>query len=102
LDVADLNTDLANLHIQVLAIVDVVVSKLKRFHAYDLQDIEAMVERGLVDHGLLVEPFREAIDGYPLDARAEDLPRYIANLHRVERDLLGVPETAIELPSWLD
>lgn len=102
LDVADLNTDLAKLHIQVLAIVDVVVSKLKRFHAYDLQDIEAMVERGLVDHGLLVERFREAVDGYLLDARAEDLPRYVANLHRVERDLLAVPETAIELPSWLD
>jgi hypothetical protein len=102
LDVADLNTDLASLHIQVLAIVDVVVSKLKRFHAYDLQDIEAMVERGFVDHGLLVERFREAVDGYLLDARAEDLPRYVANLHRVERDLLGVPETAIELPSWLD
>jgi len=29
-----------------------VVSKLKRFHAYDLQDIEAMVEREFVDRGL--------------------------------------------------
>jgi hypothetical protein len=102
LDVADLNTDLTNLHVQVLTIVDVVVSKLKRFHAYDLQDIEAMVQRGLVDHDVLIERFREAVDGYLLDARAEDLPRYVANLHRLERDLLGVPETAIELPSWLD
>jgi hypothetical protein len=102
LDVPDLNGDIANFHLQVLHIVDVVVSKLKRFHPYDLQDIDAMVERGLVDHGLLIERFRDAVDGYLLDARAEDLPKYVANLHQVERDLLGVPETAIELPSWVD
>lgn len=54
----------ARIRAQVLSVVDVVVSKLKRLHAYDLQDIEA--------------------------------------IHRVERNLLGVPETAIELPSWLD
>jgi hypothetical protein len=102
LDIPDLNADLTNFHVQVLQIVDVVVSKLKRFHAYDLQDIEAMVERGLVNHGLLIERFREAVDGYLLDARADDLPKYVANLHRVERDLFGAPETAIELPSWVD
>jgi hypothetical protein len=101
-DVPDLNAGLTNLHVQVLHIVDVVVSKLKRFHPYDLQDIDAMVASGLVDHGLLIERFREAVDGYLLDARAEDLPKYVANLHQVERDLFGVPETAIELPSWLD
>jgi len=101
-DVPDLNAGLTNLHVQVLHIVDVVVSKLKRFHAYDLQDIDAMVERGLVDHGVLIERFRDAVDGYLLDARAEDLPKYVANLHQVERDLFGVAETAIELPSWLD
>jgi hypothetical protein len=61
-----------------------------------------MVERGIVDHGLLIERFREAVDGYLLDARAEDLPKYVANLHQVQRDLFGVPETEIELPSWLD
>jgi hypothetical protein len=100
--VPDLNANLANFHVQVLQIVDVVVSKLKRFHPYDLQDIDAMVESGLVDHGLLIDRFREAVDAYLLDARADDLPKYIANLHQVERDLFGVAETAIELPSWLD
>ncbi|HEY1551709.1 MAG TPA: hypothetical protein VGG28_27970 [Kofleriaceae bacterium] len=30
-----------------------------------------------------------------------DLPKYVANLHRVERDMLGVDETEIELPSWI-
>jgi hypothetical protein len=102
LEVPDLNPDLTSFHVQVLDVVDVVVSKLKRFHAFDLQDIEAMVERGFVDHGVLIERFREAVDGYLLDARAEDLPKYVANLHQVERDLFGVPETAIELPGWLD
>jgi len=34
-----------------------------------------------------------------LDARASELPRYIANFHRVERDMLLVPETEIELPA---
>jgi hypothetical protein len=102
LDAPDLNGALASFHVQVLHIADVVVSKLKRFHPYDLQDIDAMVERGRLDHGVLVEHFREAVDGYLLDARAEDLPKYVANLHQVERDLYGVPETMIELPSWLD
>jgi hypothetical protein len=30
------------------------------------------------------------------------VPRwYVANLHRVERDMIGVDETEIELPSWI-
>ena len=35
------------------------------------------------------------------DARASDLPRYVENLHRVERDMRGVDETEIELLSWI-
>ena len=34
-------------------------------------------------------------------ATEADLPRIVANLHRVERDMLGVDETDIELPSWI-
>jgi hypothetical protein len=45
------------------------VRELKRCHSYDLPDIEAMVDRRLVDHGLLIERFREPVDGYSLDAR---------------------------------
>jgi hypothetical protein len=36
------------------------------------------------------------------DARADDLPRIVRNLHRVERDMFDVPETDIELPPWVD
>lgn len=86
---------------EVLDVTDVVVSKLKRFHANDRSDIEAMVVRGLVSHEELVARFRSAVDAFLLDARAADLPRYVRNLHEVERDLFVVEETEIELPEWI-
>jgi hypothetical protein len=97
----ELNQALQRIEVSVLDVVDVVVSKLNRFSANDLDDIEAMIDRDLVPHDLLIARFRAAADLYVLDARASDLPRYVANLHRVERDLLTVPETEIELPSWI-
>lgn len=48
--------------VEVLDVVDVVVSKLKRFHTNDRADIDAMVERGLVTHESLVQRFRNAAD----------------------------------------
>lgn len=99
--VPDLNQALVRLDIVVLDVVDVVVSKLKRFHANDQADIDAMVERGLVPHDRLIERFRAAVDEFSGDARAEHLPAYVAHLHRVERDMLGVAESAIGLPSWI-
>jgi hypothetical protein len=86
----------------VLDIVDVVVSKLKRFSPNDVSDIEAMAQRGLLDGTRLVERFRSAVDVYAMDARAGDLPRYVRNLHRVQRDFLFDAETPIELPGWVD
>lgn len=101
LDVPDLNENLVHFHIEVLDVVDVVVSKLRRFHAHDVQDIEAMVDRGLVPHETLIKRFLAAVDCFTLDSRAEDLPKCVKNLNRVERDFLGVDETDIELPAWL-
>lgn len=92
---------LASFRVEVLDVVDVVVSKLARFHANDIRDVEAMVERDLVPPALLVDRFRAAMDFLLGDARDEHLPRYVRNLHQVERDLLGVAETEIELPGWL-
>ncbi len=97
----ELNNELKNFRIEVLQVVDVVVSKLKRVHAKDLVDIEAMIDRDLVPHPVLIERFRAAVDYFLLDARAEDLPKCIDNLHRVERDLFNVDETAIALPDWI-
>jgi hypothetical protein len=92
---------LRSFRIEALDVVDAVVSKLKRFSPADQEDIAAMVERGLVEHRLLVERFRSAADAFAGDARAEDLPRYVRNLHRVERDLFGVGPSEIELPEWI-
>ena len=70
--------------------------------ANDISDIVAMVELEQVDHSRLVDRFRAAVDAYAMDARAEDLPRYVRNLHRIERDHFQTTETPIELPSWID
>lgn len=92
---------LKNFEITALDITDVAVSKLKRFTSNDAADIRAVVEKGLISHALLVNRFRAAVDAYSTDARAEDLPRYVKNLHTVERDFLEVAESEIDLPGWL-
>jgi hypothetical protein len=97
-DVAELNAKLRHFSIAALDVVDVVVSKLKRFNANDVSDIEAMVERDLVPHDDLILRFRSAVESYSMDSRADDLPSYVANLNRIERDLFGLPPTEIELP----
>lgn len=96
-----LTETLRGFSIETLDIVDVVVSKLARFDANDQHDIEAMVERERVPHESLIERFRAAVDFLIGDAREVDLPEYVSNLNRVERDVLLVPETEIELPSWI-
>jgi hypothetical protein len=100
--ISGLTARLVHFQIEALHVVDVVVSKLKRFHANDRSDIQAMVELDLVPHGLLLDRFRSAMDAFSLDARAAELPTYVANLHLVERDFLGLDETEIELPSYID
>jgi hypothetical protein len=96
-----LNGQLHRLHVEVLDVVDVAVSKLKRLSPSDEAHIEAMVEAGLLPHHGVVSCFNEAVDAFLGDAREEDLPKYVANLHRIERDTYGVAPTAIELPSRL-
>jgi len=92
--------DLVHFEVVALDIVDVVVSKLKRFKPRDEEHIAAMIERGLVPHDVLVDRFGLAVEWFKWDARAEEVPNYCANLNRVERDLLGVDETAFDL-SWI-
>ena len=98
---SELNADLSNFEVEVLDIVDVVVSKLKRFSANDRADIGSMIDLGLVPHGQLIERFRNASDYFSHDARTPDLPAYIENLHQVEQDMMGVSRTDIELPPWI-
>jgi len=94
--------NLKNFSVDALDATDVVVSKLKRFNANDAGDVEAMVNMGVVEHARLIERFKSAVDGYELDARVEELPKFIANFHVVERDWFQVPETRIDLPDWMD
>jgi hypothetical protein len=97
-----LNVSLRSFEILALDVTDVVVSKLKRFHDNDRTDIQAMIDRELVDHAHLVSRFLSAADVFSMDARAQHLTRYAQNLNRVERECLGVPETEYQLPPWAD
>ncbi len=92
---------LTHFELRVLDVVDVVISKLKRFSPNDLSDIRAMVEGDHVPHSILIKRFESAVDFFAGDARSEDLPKYIENLNQVERDLFGVEETVIDVPSWI-
>lgn len=92
---------LKNFSVEVMDATDVVVTKLKRLNQNDIDDIKAMAERKLLDHQKLVARFNSAVDMFSTDARVEDLDKYIGNLNRVERDILGVPESDIEKPAWM-
>jgi hypothetical protein len=92
---------LTHLTVFALDVVDVVVSKLKRFDARDQEDIERVIDLGIIPHAELIERFRQAVDWFLMDARSSDLPTFCANLHRVERDMIGVDETVVELPTWI-
>jgi hypothetical protein len=92
---------LRNFAVDALDTVDVAVSKLKRFNASDADDVAAMVNMGAVGHEQFIDRLKSAVDGYSLDARAEDLPKVIANFHTVERDCYQAPETEIPLPDWM-
>ncbi|MDD5301692.1 MAG: DUF6036 family nucleotidyltransferase [Elusimicrobia bacterium] len=92
---------LSNFSVEVLDLTDVVVSKLKRLNQNDISDIEAMAQMRLLHHARLVERFEAAVDFHSTSAYAEDFPKCIANLNRIERDYLRVPESAIELPDWM-
>ena len=96
-----LSAMLRRFKIEVLDVVDVVVSKLKRLSSNDISDIEAMVNLGLIPLDLLIKRFKDAVDVFSMNARMDDLPQYVRNLHRVERDILATEETPIELPNWI-
>jgi hypothetical protein len=92
---------LKNFSVEALDVVDVAVSKLKRFNQSDKNDIRAMADRGLVDHKKLIARFEAAIDMFSTDARSEEFPHYIKNLRFVEKEILDVPSADIELPLWM-
>lgn len=96
----ELNASLRRFHVEVMGVVDVVVSKLARFNANDRADVDAMVARELVFHGDVVACFVEAVD-FKVDLTWGEFTRYVRNLHAVERDMFGVTPTEVQEPSWL-
>lgn len=89
-----------NFTFEVMDVVDVVLSKLKRFNTDDVGDIRAMAARELIDHKRLVARFEAAVDWFSMDARLAEVPRYLRNLHRVESEILDVPQSVIDIPEW--
>ncbi len=93
----DLNAAVTHFDVRTLDVVDLVVSKLKRFHANDRADISAMIERGLVDHALLVQRFRSAVDVWKTMA-AKIAPEILRSLNR---DFLNQPDQTLAPLLWL-
>ncbi len=88
--------------VSVLAIADVIVSKIRRFSVSDQDDIAAMIDAQRVAHDQLLLRMRFAIDYFNTDARApNDLPRIVENFNTVEGDFFGVAETRLDLPLWI-
>ena len=61
-------------------------------HGNDQSDIEVMIDRALVAHAELPDRFRTAVDAFKGNVHAEELLRYVRNLHRVDRDLFAAAE----------
>lgn len=74
---------LRHFSVRVLDVVDVVVSKLKRFNANDRSDIDAMVSAGHAPHDAVLERFHLAMDAHFHDERRA---AWIRNFNSVERD----------------
>jgi hypothetical protein len=96
----ELSRHLRSFEVEVMSVLDVVVSKLVRFGANDQADIDAMVERALLDHAELVRCFVDAID-FQQSVDCQQFADRVAHLHIVERDMFGVEPTYIEEPSWI-
>jgi len=97
-----LNMTMRNFQVEALDIVDVVVSKLKRFNANDRKDIEAMANLGHLDPEVLIQRFRSAADGCLGSAQADDLALCAERLNAVERDWLYTDETTFDFEEMDD
>lgn len=92
---------LKNFQVEALDVVDVLVSKLKPFRVQDREDLRTMIHGGFADHAIFIERFKSAVDRWSYDSRATDLPKYVENLHVVEREMFFVAESEIEVPDWI-
>jgi Nucleotidyltransferase of unknown function (DUF6036) len=99
----ELTAQLEHFEVEVLDIVDVVVSKLKPYRPSDIEDIAAMASQGHLDPESFLERFRSAIDRFMDGSQgSEKLSDIVKNFHAVQRDHLFTAETPIDLPDWAD
>jgi len=84
---------LRNFRVSVLDIADVLVSKLKRFHGDDQDDIQAMIDNKALTHEHMLERFFLVIDRYRHDGQSRHLPKMAQRFNDIERDGFLVDET---------
>lgn len=94
--------DYQHFRLEVLDVLDVVVTKLARFHKTDRDDIAAMVERDLIEPERFAERFQSAARRWWHDARADRLRQIVRNFHQVQTDELFVWPSRVELPPWVE
>jgi hypothetical protein len=92
---------LQHFEVEVLDIHDVVVSKLKRWHAGDRDDVRAMAEADRLHRDRLISRFEAVVDRYKFDGRADLLPRMADRLNFIERDWLAEEPTLFDFPEEL-
>ncbi len=88
---------LSHFDVVMLDVADVLVSKLIRYISTDRDDIRAMVDGDFVEHATLHPRFKDVIERYQFDARADRLPGMIDRFNEIERDLFLVEESEFEL-----
>jgi len=94
----DYDLELGQFEVRLLSVADVIVSKLKRWSGNDRDDVRAMIEGGHVEQAHLAQRFREVVDRYTFDARADLLPTMAARLNRAEEEWFAAAATSFELP----
>lgn len=84
---------LRNFTVSYLDVVDVLVSKLKRFHGDDQDDIQAMIEKEEVTHEQFLKRFRLTVECYRHRARVDRLPEMAERFNFIEQNLFIIDES---------
>ena len=71
--------DTQTFYLRALDLIDVLVSELERFRPQDHRDLTFLVANDFVSHKNLLARFRMVLDYYAMDARAEELARFVKN-----------------------
>lgn len=98
--VVELGLGLRHLDIRALDLVDVAISKLKRFDSRDESDIDWLVANEYVSLQDFRARFHLAYDDAAESSKEDLLERVVRHFNRVERDYFAASETPVEPPDW--